>query len=723
MRLTTALVLAVAALAAPDATSMRSTTALALAVAVLAAPDATSVAPGESIAAAIVAARATPSRTVTLLPGVHYLPETLALTAADSGLILRGAPGVTLDGGVPLPPFSARADGVWTAPLPKELAHSKGGLSALYVNGERRLRARAPNAVGGPPWAFPSLFGDAATLHARAPLEPCSKPAFGTCPAVDSTGFFADAREAGWPNASAGALDGALIAVAAGWLWDWARVKSFNASGNGAFAFAAPLRDAVGAYGSTRDSPSGGRFFLEDAHALLDAPGEFFVDTAAQAVLYIPLPGETPAGVTAVMPNLIKLAAISGTAAAPATDVLIEGVALQHFGEGGPDARLGYWAYSAAVEVGPYAANATLRNVSLSRGVADGVGVAANVDGLTLDRVAITDVGGKGVGPIGDLGDAETTVRGFLLANSTIAHVGYVFTGGACAASPVGAGARVLNNDLSDSTYAGVLMQGPGGASRATAPTLEVAYNRIYDYGQGIISDFGGVYLSSASDEIAKTNWLAADVHHNWISGARNYPGGYGANGVYTDHGTSGARFFSNIIEGLGGRGGSLHCGNGIEFFNNVIFNVSFDNFTSSGTNNGALSSCNGADVADPGFSANISTNIFVPGGTLNVWAPEDTTWSPPADTVAGDNSVYWAGGAHLHLRFPGGSLVQWRALSGADAHSVEADPLLRDPARGDFSLLPGSPAWARGWVAIDQSQIGVVAGAARVEGGARTTT
>ena len=36
------------------------------------------------------------------------------------------------------------------------------------------------------------------------------------------------------------------------------------------------------------------------------------------------------------------------------------------------------------------------------------------------------------------------------------------------------------------------------------------------------------------------------------------------------------------------------------------------------------------------------------------------------------------------------------------------------DPARGDFSLLPASPAWACGWVAIDQARIGVIAGAAR---------
>jgi hypothetical protein len=252
-------------------------------------------------------------------------------------------------------------------------------------------------------------------------------------------------------------------------------------------------------------------------------------------------------------------------------------------------------------------------------------------------------------------------------------------------------------------------MQAPGGPSRAAAPALEIAFNRISNYGQAITSDLGAVYVSSASDKKAATNWLAADVHDNWISGARNYEGGYGANGLYSDHGTSGVRFFRNIVDAVGGRGASLHCGHGLEFSNNVVYNVSLDDFTPSGTNNGALSACNGGDVAAPGFAANVSVNVFAPVGTRNAWAPQDATWQPPACTVAGDGNVYFAG-AGAAMTFPGGSLAQWRARTGADVRSVEADPLLRDPARGDFALLPASPAWALGWRAIDTSRVGPAA-------------
>lgn len=672
------------------------------------------VSPGDSIAAAIISSRLEPTHTVTLASGTHYLPATLTFTSADSGLTLTGAPGAILDGGVVLPPFTPQSTGIWSTPLPAPLKSSKGGLSTLYVNGERRLRARAPNAEGGPPWAFPALFGDAATLHALGPLQPCTKPSFGTCPTIDTTGFFANSSEVGWPRTSTtdAHLEGALIAVAAGWLWNWARVKGFDA-GTSTLTFQQPIRDPVGGYGTGNNSVSGGRFFFEDAPGLLDAPGEFYVDALAGEVLYVPLPGETPGSVTAVMPNLVQLGTFSGTSpTTPASNITLEGVALQHFGEGGSEARLGYWAYTAGLAVGPHASNITLRNLTLSKGVGDGVGVVSDVTGLTLDRVAISDVGGKGVGPLGDLKVGERTVSGFLMGNSTVTHVGYVFTGGACAVNPVGAGAKVLNNDLSDTTYSGVSMQAPGGANRSGAPGLEIAYNRIHSFGGGgITSDLGGVYLSSASDKAPGSNWLAADVHHNWIWDGRSYPSGYGANGLYSDHGTSGVHFFSNIVASVGGRGGSLHCGKGIEFTGNLLYNVSQQAWTDSTANNGVLSSCNGDDVGNPGFAANVSGNIIVPGGTGNAWAPQDTTWQPPQCTVTGGRNVYHAPLGTSAMVFPGGrTMGEWQALTGgAEMESLEADPLLKDPDGGDFTVLPGSPAWALGWVAIDQSKIGVI--------------
>ena len=672
------------------------------------------VAPGQCLHAALAAARASGERTVTLLPGTHRLLATLQLTEADSGLTLRGAPGATLDGSVPLPPFTPRADGLWATALPPALLAnaSREGLGQLFVNGQRRLRARAPNALGLPPYSFPALFGDAAMYHMAGPLQACTLPAFGACPPADSWGFLANASEA--PPA-AWRLQGAWLLIAQAWLMEWVHAASYNAS-SGRVALAEATRDPVGAYGAARGTPSGGRWLVEGVREALDAPGEFFADAAAAQLLYVPLPGEAPASAAAAMPALTTLLRISGaSASARAVNVTVSDLALAHYGEGGEGARAGYWSYSAGLEVGPHAAGAVVARVSIARGGANGVGIASDVQGVQLQRLSVADVGGKGVGALGSPASGAS-VSDFALANSSIAHVGGIFLGGAAAVDALGMRARVLHNDLRDSPYSGVCYQQPGGPSRgdAATPIVEVAYNVIAELGQGVLSDLGGVYVSTGSDGAPATAWLAADIHHNLIANASCYSaGGYGANGVYSDHATSGTTARANALVRLGGRGLSLHCGQGLAATGNILYAVGAQGF--SGGNEAAVSGCTGSPARSPGLSANVSGNIVVtgPGSAAAAYAPKDALWAPPADALASDANVWWGGAGQPPLRFPGAApgsldtLDAWRARTGNDARSVAADPLLRDPGGGDYTVLPGSPAWALGWQALDLSAVG----------------
>jgi hypothetical protein len=52
----------------------------------------------------------------------------------------------------------------------------------------------------------------------------------------------------------------------------------------------------------------------------------------------------------------------------------------------------------------------------------------------------------------------------------------------------------------------------------------------------------------------------------------------------------------------------------------------------------------------------------------------------------------------------------QWRAWQkmGFDRHSIVADPLFRDIGKGDYTLLPGSPAFKVGFKAIPIDKIGI---------------
>jgi hypothetical protein len=53
--------------------------------------------------------------------------------------------------------------------------------------------------------------------------------------------------------------------------------------------------------------------------------------------------------------------------------------------------------------------------------------------------------------------------------------------------------------------------------------------------------------------------------------------------------------------------------------------------------------------------------------------------------------------------------LDQWQAL-GFDRHSLFADPLFADPARGDYRVQPGSPALALGFKNFPMNDWGLTA-------------
>ena len=72
------------------------------------------------------------------------------------------------------------------------------------------------------------------------------------------------------------------------------------------------------------------------------------------------------------------------------------------------------------------------------------------------------------------------------------------------------------------------------------------------------------------------------------------------------------------------------------------------------------------------------------------------------ADT---DHNIYFCAGN----RELGRQMLAKQQRDGVDAHSLAIDPLFVDPANGDFSLRPDSPALKLGIVSLDMSKVGLV--------------
>jgi hypothetical protein len=75
--------------------------------------------------------------------------------------------------------------------------------------------------------------------------------------------------------------------------------------------------------------------------------------------------------------------------------------------------------------------------------------------------------------------------------------------------------------------------------------------------------------------------------------------------------------------------------------------------------------------------------------------------------TFESDYNLFFAPDIPLDsLRFNHNTLDQWHKR-GKDIHSLYADPLFKDPAKFDFTLLPNSPAFKLGFRPIDITGIG----------------
>ncbi|RYF75549.1 MAG: hypothetical protein EOO39_06750, partial [Cytophagaceae bacterium] len=73
-------------------------------------------------------------------------------------------------------------------------------------------------------------------------------------------------------------------------------------------------------------------FYLANAIQFLNQPGEWFVDTKAQKLYYIPRPGENLTTAEVIAPALETLVQMTGTIDHPVSNVLFRGIAFQHTG-------------------------------------------------------------------------------------------------------------------------------------------------------------------------------------------------------------------------------------------------------------------------------------------------------------------------------------------------------------------------------------------------------
>lgn len=279
----------------------------------------TSIAAAQAAARAAIAGGHTGALEVELCPGRHPTPAVLAFGPEDvapGGTTYRGGNlgRAVLDSGVPVTGWAADSThkGVWSAQLPPGTGPSR----QLWVDGARAMRAHSNPAgcSGGP--ADPSLdckrtiaggalsnstgyVGVPATIPALSP-----RPLTGWLPGTELV-YGKGASGASWTEPRC-TVQSVVPGTAAG------TVDIIMAQPCWAYAQKPAIRGQGVRYPSD----------VENSVELLDEPGEWFADFGAGKIYYMPLPGQTPVAINAVLGSVPAGGVGSAITVAPTTSGL-----------------------------------------------------------------------------------------------------------------------------------------------------------------------------------------------------------------------------------------------------------------------------------------------------------------------------------------------------------------------------------------------------------------
>ena len=384
--------------------------------------------------------------------------------------------------------------------------------------------------------------------------------------------------------------------------WDasWHRVASVTASNSTVMFTSNTSTYCVGS-----QAPEGGRrYIVENVREGLDEPGEWYYDRTSGLLSYYPLADESAGTVTAWVPMVTTLLQVTG-----AQHVRLEGVLWQHgatfFNRFRPYASVGLLSLSECQ-------HATVHNCVIQHTGVAGLTIGTNSSEVEVSNTVVQDTGGDGIG-------TSSTSSNIHLHHNLVNSTGHITlwqpagawtfglvrilptTPNACLHAGIrarGHSVLVEYNDVGFCPYGGILVGWQLGTAtpargQPVDPSLVVQYNRVHDFGLGILSDFGGIYLSSADNTCfnASTCYLPTLIFNNIVMHGRHYD--YGSQGIYMDEqvgrkweGTeewevlllqhvgkqvSGQNISHNMIYDIGDAGVFWHCGRNHYTTNNML--------------------------------------------------------------------------------------------------------------------------------------------------------
>jgi parallel beta-helix repeat protein len=604
--------------------------------------------PKATIAAALEATRVARARQpaerveIRLRGGRHPLKEAIRITPADSNLTIAAYANErpVVSGGQRLAGWRKVSDasGRWQAKAPDWPFRS------LFINGQRKQRARTPNE------GFYRIEG-ASSQDKPMKLKFKAgniRPEWAERGDVEVVGLFA-----------------------------WSDVRMFIRAVDEANSVATLS-------GNPRPSnrEDNARYYIENAPDGLDAPGEWHLDATRRIVTYIAQPGEDLAKAEVIASRLDDLLVLEGEAKNPVRNVKLQGLTFSHT-DWNPGTN-GYADSQAAVAIrGDIRAEFAVHCATEGCTFAQLAGYALELGrGCQSFRVAgneMADIGAGGVriGETTKRSEAADLNHSHVITDNHMHDLGVVYAPAVGVFIMQSGTNRVAHNHIHHLYYTAVSVGWNWGYQETPCRENIIEFNHLHDVGQGMLSDMGAVYTLGIQKGTVIRNNLIHDV--NSFS--------YGGWGLYTDEGSSDIVLENNVVYRTKSAGFHQHYGR-----DNIVRN----NIFAFGKEYQLMRTREEAHISFI-FTNNI---VYFDSGSLL-----GSSWKNEKFVI--DGNIYFDARPNAVVKFAGASFEEWKAR-GHDTNSVIADPGFQDPARRNFTLKPDSVALQRGFKPIDRRRVGV---------------
>jgi hypothetical protein len=640
--------------------------------------------------------------TVLLAGGTYRITEPVEFGVADSHTAFAAAPNAkpVIDGGEPLSGWrEAEVHGrsAWILDLP-EVAAGRWYFRSLFVNGERRPRARLPKFS-------PDAQGVKNIFRIGEIRFPEKRQLF------DGDHVFkprpGDVQN--WPS-----LWDAEVVLLHYWIETRLGAPRFDPQ-TGWMRCA--RRSVFNLYESF--NPKLARYYIDNLFEALTEPGEWYLDRSQGRLYYLPKPGETIQHTQIVAPRTEAFVRAAGDAfnhgAEPhdplggeaVTGLRFEGLTFRHGDWSAPageflshnrlrptDVPLGSSSQAAmhipaAIEF-RWARNCEVMRCTVEQNGIYGVEFGSGCRDCRLSHSILRDMGAGGVRVHGAELDGPATSRTgrVTITDNRVTDIGRIFQQGVGILVGNAFACTVVHNEVARTCYTGVSVGWSWGYRETIARDHCIEWNDIHDIGQGVLSDMGGIYLLGV-----QPGTVVRGNHIRRVTSAD-----YGGWGIYPDEGSSHLLIEDNWVHDTQGSPLKIYFARELVVRNNVFARSAQEGLV-------------GIGRVENHIAATLMHNVLL--------GPAPFCFE---GGYAGDVQKAFQSDANL-IWFPGGKIPasghpgfrkdvphripwsKWRA-TGQERNSVVADPRAKESAH-NLIFAKSSPAWQIGFRFVDWSACG----------------